>query len=292
MKLKFRGKVPFVISTWCLESSFVEIQNDKVYYDARIDISRGEWTESENIKKVVDTFKSKNTFLESFKEISPDSKNRIKITYRIEDKIGEFYCSNIVISNLYKQDFTIVAENCVYINPISEIDAILEGLFPSDKAAKQKSINLNNIPFFHISEVPSQEKISLNFKAIINDKDIINEDLNIKINFIEYSIIYSGFKKNTREKWDKEGFRIEYGEIYNYRASKKFNSLEKLEDYLGQIGNIITFILDFGTNDILNNNSFISSSQLIGTKGNKVKELNSILGVEFIKEINDYECLK
>ena len=115
MKLKFRGKVPFVISTWCLESSFVEIQNDKVYYDARIDISRGEWTESENIKKI--------------------------------------------------------------------------------------------------------------------------------------------------------------------------------EDYLGQIGNIITFILDFGTNDILNNNSFISSSQLIGTKGNKVKELNSILGVEFIKEINDYECL-
>ena len=51
MKLKFRGKVPFVISTWCLESSFVEIQNDKVYYDARIDISRGEWTESESINK-------------------------------------------------------------------------------------------------------------------------------------------------------------------------------------------------------------------------------------------------
>ena len=291
MKLKFRGIVPHVISTWCLESSFVEIQTDKVYYDARIDLSRGEWTESENIKKVVNTFKSKTTFLESYKEISPDPNNRIKITYRIENKIGEFYCSNIAIPNLYKQDFRMIAENCVYINPISEIDAILEGLFPSDKAAKQKSINLIDIPYFHISEVPSQEQISLSFQTIITDKDIVNEDLSIKINYIEYSIIYSGFMKNTREKWDKEGFRIEYGEIYNYRASKKFNSLEELEDYLGQIGNIFTFILDFGTNDILNNNSFILSSQLIGTKGNKVKELNSSLNVEFIKEIDDYECL-
>lgn len=291
MKLVFRGKVPFVINTRCLESSYVEIHNDRICYDAKIDISNVAWTEAENIKKVNGLLHSKNTFLETFEEISPNEGYRIKITYRIEDIIGEFYCTSIEIIQPYNQGFSLIAKNCVYKNPILEIEAVIANIFSSDKAAKQKNIDLNNIPNIHISEVPSHEQIPLSFETIITDTEIADKDFDITINYIEYSVTYSGFMKNTREKYDKEGFRIEYGRIYYYHAFKKFKTLEELEEYLGHIGNIFTFILDFRTKNILQKCNFISSSQLIGTKGNKVKELNSILGVEFIKEIDDYECL-
>ena len=291
MLLKFRGKVPYIISTWCVFADDLQINNNEVTCNtANIAINRGQWTSSEDIKTVVEWLEDKELFCNGFEKIDSFGK-QIKVTYRNKDLYGEFYCSSVDIIKSFQGDIKIIARECVFNDPMTKKETEQICKITSSTNTNKTDINIENIPHLHFSEIEfekSFEKNSdLNKNDIITNDDVLYDNLKLYIHLSECELRFKGFWKNTRTKYDREGFLVEFGTYITYSASIIFDTIHQLKDYLCKIEKDYELNIRFDENTYFD--GFNTETEIVGTKGIKIIDLNSILQTNFNKSVdNDY----
>lgn len=292
MQLIFRGKVPYIISARCILANDLIIDNNFITCNtAKLEINKGQWTSSEDIKTVVEWLDNKELFLNGFEKINSPGK-QIKVTYRDKHLFGEFYCSAIDIIRNNQGEFKILARDCKFNDSATkkETEQICKSTTYTDKCITD--INIENIPHLHFSEIASAVILNLNNDSsksdIITKEDVLYDDLKISLDIITRNIIFRGYWKNTRTKYDREGFLIEYGTFISYIASIEFETIQQLKEYICKIKNSFDSNIKFKEFSYVV--GFHAESEIIGTKGMRIIELNSILQTNFRKSVdNNYD---